>query len=382
MSGVFAFALASALSLVHALPATAPPAPEPPFQLVLPAPTGPERVGTVSLHLVDRSRPDPWVPTETARELMVQVWYPARDVRGHPRAPWVTPGVGAVLNPPGSPVALPVTHAHTGAPVDRGRHPVIVYSPGMGQERTSSTALVEDLASRGYVVVTIDHPHDAKVVEFPGGRLARQALPVPTDPADMDRIVAKALAVRVTDTRFTLDRLAALDRGHNPDEERRPLPRGLAGALDLSRVGMVGHSLGGAAAAQTMAEDPRVKVGADLDGTVSGTVVEGGLDRPFLLLGAPGDDPSWTALWSRLRGPRHRLELARSGHMSFTDYQVLLPQARVPDLEPSLGTIDGDRSIAVQRAYLRAYFDRYLLCRDSGLLDRPSARYPEMLFRS
>jgi hypothetical protein len=40
-------------------------------QLTLPKPTGPQRVGTVSLHLVDKSRPDPWVSAESARELMV-----------------------------------------------------------------------------------------------------------------------------------------------------------------------------------------------------------------------------------------------------------------------------------------------------------------------
>ena len=41
-----------------------------PPRLTLPPPTGPHRAGTVSLHLVGRSR-----------ELMVSVWYPARDVR-------------------------------------------------------------------------------------------------------------------------------------------------------------------------------------------------------------------------------------------------------------------------------------------------------------
>ncbi|GIG61932.1 esterase [Longispora fulva] len=382
MSGVFAVALASALSLSTALPAMVAPGAAP-VQLTLPAPTGHGRIGTVSLHLVDRSRPDPWVPTEPARELMIQLWYPAADTRNRPRAPWVSPGVADRLNPPGSPVTLPVSHAYTGAPAAGGRHPVVVYSPGLGMERTSSTALVEDLASHGYVVVTIDHPHDGRFVEFPGGRIATQALPVPTTPEEEAAMIATALATRVADTRFTLDQLAALDRGHNPDEERRPLPRGLTGALDLDRIGMAGHSLGGATAAQTMLEDRRIRAGVNLDGTVSGTVVTAGLDRPFLLLGSPGDDDSWTALWSRLRGPRHRLELAGSGHMSFTDYQVLLAQAGVPaeDREPSLGTIDGDRSIAVQRAYLLAYFDRYLLCRDGRLLAGPSPRYPEMLFK-
>src|SRR5690242_9442209 len=76
-------------------------------RLTLPEPTGPHRIGTVALHLTDRSRPDPWVPEEVVRELMVQVWYPARDVRRFPRAPWVSPAFAAVVNPPGSGLELP-----------------------------------------------------------------------------------------------------------------------------------------------------------------------------------------------------------------------------------------------------------------------------------
>jgi pimeloyl-ACP methyl ester carboxylesterase len=207
-------------------------------------------------------------------------------------------------------------------------------------------------------------------------------MPAPTDPADEERIIAKALEVRAADTRFTLDQLAAINRGHNPDEERRPLPCGLTGALDLSRVGMFGHSLGGATAAETMYEDPRIKAGINLDGTVSGPVVAAGLDRPFLLLGSPGDDETWAALWAHLRGPRHQLQLDGSGHLSFTDYQVLLPQAGVPPevMVASFGTIDGQRAIAVQRAYIRAFFDLYLLHRNGKLLAGPSPRYPEMRF--
>src|SRR4051812_36446143 len=57
----------------------------------LPPPTGNDRVGVVPLHLVDRSRPDPWVPAQLARELMVSLWYPARQARHRPLAPWLPP---------------------------------------------------------------------------------------------------------------------------------------------------------------------------------------------------------------------------------------------------------------------------------------------------
>src|SRR3954471_4770764 len=58
----------------------------------LPPPTGPERLGTVSLHLIDTARTDPWVPSHPTREIMVQIWYPAQNTRGYPAAPWLSPG--------------------------------------------------------------------------------------------------------------------------------------------------------------------------------------------------------------------------------------------------------------------------------------------------
>ncbi|MBU2670791.1 hydrolase [Actinoplanes bogorensis] len=347
-------------------------------RLTLPAPTGHDRIGTVSLHLVDASRGDPWVPAEKRRELMAQIWYPAATVDGYRRADWVTPGIAAKLAPPGSGFTVPVTDGHIGAPAAPGRRPVVLFSPGLGMERTTATALVEDLASHGFVVVTIDHTHDANFVEFPDGRIATLALPVPTDETQEKAMLAKALAVRVADTRFVLDTLTAIARGRGPS-----VPRGLPRALDLNRVAMVGHSMGGATAAETMRVDRRVRAGLNLDGTFFGRVLDTGLDRPFLMLGAAtGDDGTWTRMWTKLRGPRHWLELQNTRHLSFTDLQTLLPQMNTPaeQAEPLIGTIDGDRSIAVQRPYVRAFLDRYLRHRPGTLLTGPSPAYPEMRF--
>jgi predicted dienelactone hydrolase len=363
-----------------------------PVRLTLPEPTGPLRIGTVSFHLIDRSRRDPWAPDRSSRELMIQVWYPAQRTAGHPRAPWLSPKIAQAVMaglPAGS-VRLPLTHGRSGAPAHRGRaRPVLLFSHGFGADRASGTALVEDLASHGYLVVTIDHTYDAGAVEFPGGQVRMHAASSP--PPDFDRqddpVATKAVAVRLADTRFVMDRLAALNRGQVVDAGGRPSPEGLRGALDMSRVGMFGHSLGGATAA-AMHADSRVKAGVNLDGAMFGPVLREGLDRPFLLVGSAGhdraNDPGWAALWTRLRGWRLELRLDGTGHSSFTDLQVLLRQHPM-GLSPGqvtelIGTIDGPRSVLIQRAYLRAFFDRHLLGRESPLLAKPSARWPEMRF--
>ncbi|HEX4700758.1 MAG TPA: hydrolase, partial [Pseudonocardiaceae bacterium] len=167
------------------------------LQLTFPAPTGRHAIGTVSLHLVQAGRPDPWVPGRT-RELMVSLWYPARDVAGRPAAPYMEAGAWASLElnrgiPAGS-VVVPQTVGHDGAPVDRrpGGLPVILYSPPSTGDRSVNTALVQDLASHGYLVVTVDHTYSDDEVEFPDGRVALRVLPADeTDQHFADEVVER-----------------------------------------------------------------------------------------------------------------------------------------------------------------------------------------------
>lgn len=378
----------------------------------LPAPTGPDEVGTTELHLVQHGRPDPWKPSQT-RQIMASVWYPARDARRFPVAHQMSPGATAgfdAFNTTGVPSgtvdwAATRTAAHLGAPVDRGRRPrpVILYSPGVGDPRTWGTTLVEDLASRGYIVVTIDHTYDATAVQFPDGNVAKSVFPaVLAGGPPTSAFFRKVVRAREDDTRFVLDELGALDAGADPDAEHRPLPSGLRGALDLHRIGMFGQSGGGFTALQTMYDDPRVKAAIDMDGQLNyasedndgknlSTVAEHGLSKPFLLMGSQAggrhaaNNRSWAALWNASRGWHRDLYLTGSGHGSYTDGEALLPQiARQVTLPPGvlagIGSVDPGGAVAANRSYVAAFFDRWLRHRDDGLLNGPSARFPQMTF--
>ncbi|MHC5905574.1 alpha/beta hydrolase family protein [Streptomyces sp. S6] len=351
----------------------------PPLRLVLPRPTGRHAIGTRSLRLVDRSRRDPWVPSKAVREFMVQVWYPAARA-GRRLAPWMTAGAArefqkAGLLPAGY-VTLPMSHAVPDAPAwtGGGRLPVVLYSHGHGQHRTSSLSLVEDLASHGYVVVTIDHTYDAGQVEFPGGRVELYGMPQLTDDLPEDetrRIVERALRVRVDDVRYVL---GVLER--------------VAGPVDRSRVAMFGHSLGGATTATAMSEGLPVRAGVNLDGSLFGDVVSRGVDRPLLLVGADqDDDPTWLKAWPGLRGWRRFVRLTGSKHFSFTDYVALLPQvaerigATPEQLASFVGALESSRSLSLQRELLLAFFGLHLCGRPAPVLDGPGPGHPELVFR-
>ncbi|GAA5062536.1 lipase [Thermocatellispora tengchongensis] len=369
-AGVAGAVTAGLLGLLTAAPAQAanPARTEPATTMVLPEPTGTRPVGTVSLHLVDRSRPDPWVPTEKARELMVSLWYPAEKETGR-TAPYMTEAEAAALlegqkitGIPAEVVSGAKTHAVTGArPAGRkGTLPLVVLSPGFTMSRASLTSLAEELASRGYVVAGIDHVHESYGTSLPGGRLAG-CVACKEQEADPWKFGDKAVRGRQADVAFVLDRLLG----------RRPVWKG-AKLVDRSRIGMAGHSLGGASTSWTMLKDARVRAGINMDGAFFVPLPDKGLERPFMLMGAGevhepgGKDFTWGRDWARMTGWKRWVTVEGGDHSSFTDYPLLVKQsAREPE---------------ITRAYVAAFMDRHLRGRAQPLLDGPSSAFPEVKF--
>ncbi|MFI5567662.1 alpha/beta hydrolase family protein [Streptomyces sp. NPDC051740] len=345
----------------------------------LPAPTGPYAVGRADLRLVDRQRTDPFTH-RGPRELMVSVWYPASDTAGRPLARWMSPGVAEDFSAAASRIlGLPTgrvdwsavtTHAALGAPpAEPARpRPTILYSPGLGTSRSWGTMLVEELAARGYVVVTMDHTYESLGVDFGHGRIVRAV----TAGTGTDEGLARRMRVRAADTAFVLDALAR-------PGTRRALPAGLGAQLDLDRIGMFGHSAGGITAAETMARDPRIDAGLDLDGfhvtparrswPELDRLVRSGLDRPFLMVGSTAAPAQ--ALPARLHDSSpasvsiRRLE--GTAHYSFSDFQALLPQLRgraglpEPRTARLIGTAAPKSVVNRERAIVTDFFDLHLL---------------------
>jgi dienelactone hydrolase len=332
-------------------------------RLHLPAPTGRYRVGTISVPVADPSRGGP---------TMVQLFYPTVVRRGVP-ARYLTHETArltaAALHVPPQAVDSIVTHVLAGPRAASGRHPVVLFSPGLTELRSDDTALDEALASRGYVVVAIDHPHESAVVEFPDGRVIRGTFRDSPNAAISARLRAAAVRARVRDVAAVVRALPEIDR-LGP----------LSGRLDLSRVGMFGFSIGGATTDEAMHALPQIRAGVDLDGSLYGRSLNEPIDRPFLMLArtdhSTATDPSWREGWSMLRGYRREIRLIGSGHGDFTDLAVLIGQFIPGFTDPSgyYGPIPADRASRAIRAELAAFFDHALLGerRGDALLDSPA----------
>jgi len=345
--------------------------------LHLAPPSGPSAVGATGLYLKDTSRPDPWVPEQPARELMATVWYPTNARRGTPTE-YMSPEESRLLvaghhNTDIPPEALSTvrTYAFADAPPAGRPHslPLVVLSPGYTNPRATLSALAEDLASHGYVVVGIDHTYETYAVTFPDGRIAGCAACAQDDNRPF---FGKLYQSRAADVSFVLDQLTG------------PHPAWPGGSLiDASRIGMSGHSAGGASAIAAMVRDPRIDAGINMDGSTNtggeSMIPASGFSRPFLLFGstelAPGGElPWWDRDWALMTGWKRWLTVAGMDHASFTDLGLFADQLGI-----DIGaTTSGLRATEITRKYNLAMFDQHLRRRPQPLLNAAAPCYPEV----
>ena len=326
-------------------------------RLSIPRPTGRHPVGVRSTFVRDPTRTEP--TTGGPRAIPAWVWYPA-ERRGGPAAPYFSAPIQATIEQAfGLPAGLfdIDTHATAGAPARRRARGVLLFMGGFGTPAALYTGLTTELASRGYVVVAFDHPHETFVVDQPDGP------PIPRDTADS----AAAFQARLLDVGAVLDALGALV----PRTGRRHTP-----------IGILGHSSGGAAAGEAMLLHGALRAGVNLDGFIpggallpGGRLLTEGLDRPFGLMLSldlrPDDLREIETFLSNMRAP-HPVRSLATHHYGFSDFVVFNPQAQraVPALGTALetsfatGTLEsvraGRRALAQQRAFLTGFFDRHL----------------------
>ncbi|MEU8661540.1 alpha/beta hydrolase family protein [Actinoplanes philippinensis] len=345
--------------------------------LHLPPPTGRYAVGATDVYLKDTSRPDPWVPEQTARELMVTLWYPTNTRHGT-RAEFLSAEESRLLvegkHVPVTPPEIFSTvrrYAIAGAKPAGSPHslPLIVLSPGWTQPIAALTGLAEDLASHGYVVAGINHTYETHAITFPDGRILGCAACA----LDDDRtFFGRLYRSRAADTSFVIDRLTGPD----------PAWRG-SRLIDARRIGAAGHSAGGASAIASLVADPRIDAAIDVDGTTDSggdpVVPATGLSRPVLVLtGAdhlPGGHDRWlTADFASLTGWKRWIAVDGADHASFTDFGILADQLGI-----DIGaTTPGARVSEITRRHVRAMFDEHLRHRPQPPLNEASDRYPEV----
>jgi dienelactone hydrolase len=353
-------------------------------------PGGSYTVGTMTMHLTDPERRDPYAPDPSSRrELMVQVWYPATPDSTAAEAPWmdsaeiVAPKISAWLGLPG----FFLNHlrlAESGALLDPkpfyqdAPYPVLLFSHGYGGFRAQNTNQALELASHGFVVVAVEHTYAAVVTVFPDGRVAaHNPDTLPDDLPDQESIRAARDLGRqwARDLEFVLDRL--LD---NVNQTGGGLFNTI---IDANRVGAFGHSTGGGAVIEYCTNDPRCDAILTMDPylePVSSYTLEKGLPKPALhMFSERWSDDDNTALFNDLfnasSGPKTSLSIAGTAHYDFSDLPLLTPLAHLIGLK---GPLNGERVTEIVNSVSVSFFEHTLLDDGEGIYSPPLNRFPEL----
>lgn len=363
----------------------------------LPTPTGPFAVGREIQDWTDPSTVDTLAPTLANRELLVWIWYPAAPGQSlvvddylppqlRPKAESSRANFWTLLTRDVSKVR---GHSLRGADVSpqQRSYPVVIMRAGASASVLNYSTLAEDLASHGYIVVGFDAPYRTSRVVFPDGRTmyrTEQNNPevcVVPDKARMEQCVSRVMSAWTSDIAFVLDRLAQSNASDSSGK--------FVGRLDMTRVGVFGHSLGGAVAAQFCHEDSRCKAGIDLDGAPHGSVVQTGLRQPFMFLigdhskeaGSAPIEEDFRSMYDRMPPDRRsRVVIRGAFHFMFSDDGAVMKSSLVRGVLRMLGRLgmSGRRQLAVTAYCVSSFFDAYLQGGSASQLKLASADYPEI----
>ncbi|MGD9590639.1 MAG: alpha/beta hydrolase family protein [Pyrinomonadaceae bacterium] len=328
-------------------------------------------VGVRYYSWADQSRLDKHYGSRSLREVNVQIWYPIKKSRSINREPAsYIPNSEKVLGQINSLsednarilANIPTASYLNAVPLFKGSSlPVVVFSPALGGHTSFYTYLAARLASAGYVVVGVDHKYDSLFIVDEKGRV------VPRDTSFHDRLKLLKIPEEITadeyrerrgerirvlgeDLIFVLDRLKGVNASIFKNR------------LDLGRVGLWGHSTGGAAAIDAAKLDARFAAVVNLDGTPSGWAIREGLRRPFMQvedlrdLSRPGNQVQFDMrqeFCAKTTADCYRILLANANHNSYLDTNI--HQATNDDQRRSL-----KRIIDLTSFFMVDFFDRYI----------------------
>lgn len=341
-----------------------------PFEL--PAPTGASPIGTTT-----------WKIQNGNRAVEVHAWYPAKS-RGQFTAKYLRDGAdevrrfaAAIRGPVDQYEAMAdvATHACPDTEPVSAKLPVLVFSHGYTAEPSAYTALLEDLASRGFAVLSVVHPYEAGETD----RVFAEWKPEDETMAAVTKTADEAEQLRLT--RGYLNAIpqttAMLGRWVGDIRAVLNAPKGsLDASLDPARIGVFGHSMGGVTSAQVCLEEQRCKAALNLDGIPQyGPLVDAQMNKPFLMVysARPGRIGASDIVYKRAASPYYRVDVRDTKHLDFSD-MVFWPTLHDRGIT---GPIAATRAVALTRQIVFEYFEQELNGKPSPLLNG-TRREPEL----
>ncbi|WFA87641.1 MULTISPECIES: dienelactone hydrolase family protein [Paenibacillus] len=206
---------------------------------------------------------------------------------------------------------------------------VILYSPGFGVSRDMYTYHIKYLVDCGYIVVSIGATYESVFSIFPDGRVVNQTAQL-TNIKSTDFILWRELLdTRVEDILYVINHLDLL------------FSQSLLEGFSYRSIGIVGHSLGGAAAFEVAKRDNRIRAGVMFDASFHLLDLEKNekIDTPFLIMRQEKctyDElltelsegiinpfiSGFEKLYKQLNGYKAAVKVQGAHHMTFSDVPI------------------------------------------------------------
>ncbi|MFT3739394.1 MAG: hypothetical protein QM786_11600 [Breznakibacter sp.] len=370
---------------------------------ILPRPQGPYSIGTQKLFLTDSLRRETFVTRKKFREIYVKVWYPvvAGGNLAYERflADYPTKEVARIFKEVGlneelvAAIKQTATHSLTGnyeLPAGE-KFPVVIFNPGFYFGMADFyTSIIENLASNGFIVCSINHPYEQPYVEQ-----ADKAVRLKRKKAQLaylqvflvDRFKSFELETEAQveyATRYYLKKLKRFDRTlrrWTADNEffldflakacGGGETSGIFAHMDLKNLGVMGHSLGGAVAGQVCLQNKdRLSAGINLDCFQFGDIIDTPLEVPFMLVESEHYH-MWnlgnSVIFRNMASGFYKKTVKGARHFAFSDASIL-DLVGEAEKKKMIGNIDGQKTIEDVNGYILDFFDHYLRDGNASLI--------------
>jgi pimeloyl-ACP methyl ester carboxylesterase len=335
-------------------------------------PKGKYKIGTVSFDVTDENRKAIYSDNlQNNRKIKIQIWYPAEDTKGFKQVPWlqdgdaVAKGVSRMMGIPNfvlSHTSLVMSNSYANAPIskEKEKYPLVIISHGWTGFRNLHTDVAELLASEGYMVVAIDHTYGSAVTVFNDGEVAyvnSEALPNREVTPNFLEYANTLVNTYAGDIKLTLDTLEKFNLGDKDSMFKDK--------IDLTNIGLLGHSTGGGAAVTEALHDKRIKALVGMDAWVEPIKekdIDVGLTIPSLFLRSEQwekevNNKNLFSLVDTSKAPKELYQINGINHLDFTMVYMYSPLSKYFKIT---GKLDGRVAAEIQHEFILDFFEKYL----------------------
>ena len=335
-------------------------------------PVGEYKIGTQSFDLTDPERNAVYSSNlNEKRRIKIQVWYPAESVKGFKRVPWMREGkleteaLAKEMKLPSftlDQTALVMSNSYEKAPISKKlkKYPVVVISHGWTGFKDIHADVAEELASNGYIVVGIDHTFGSQITVFNDGEVSylnKKALPNEDTVPDFIAYASKLVDTYGGDVNLTINELEKFNNGDTTTSFKDK--------IDLSEIGLLGHSTGGGGDVSVALEDNRIKAIVGMDAWVEPidkVDIDKGLKIPALFLRSGQwevgiNNKNLLRLMDKSTGLKSLYQINGTNHSDFTMVYRYSPLTKYMKLT---GDLDYETASSIQRDFIHHFFDQNL----------------------